>query len=195
MTVFREDVAAALPELRAYARSLCSGHVHDADDLVQDTLVKALAAQDRFEPGTNLHAWLFTILRNVFLNGRRAQKRFVDVEDDVIAGMLWTAPHQEARLEYRAFELAFAKLSGVHREALILAAIEGLDYETIAARTGCRVGTVKSRVNRARAQLRAELVGTDPTPVATTDNGTVRTNDVIRTGQAPASRAEELRPS
>ncbi len=158
MTVFREDVAAALPDLRGYARSLCAGNVHDADDLVQETLLRALKAQDRFQPGTNLHAWLFTILRNVFLNAQRAKKRFVDVDDGDLAGMLWTAPPQEGRLEYRAFQAAFRKLSFAHREVLVLAGVEGLDYAAIAERIGCRPGTVKSRVNRARAQLRAELL-------------------------------------
>ncbi|TVQ36081.1 MAG: sigma-70 family RNA polymerase sigma factor [Geminicoccaceae bacterium] len=164
MTVFREDVAAAMPDLRAYARSLCAGNIHDADDLVQDTLARALAAQHRFTPGTNLHAWLFTILRNVFLNGKRASKRHVDVADEDLATMLWVAPHQEARLEFNAFRAAFERLSGAHREALVMATIEGRDYADIAERTGCRVGTVKSRINRARNQLRADLMGSDPTP-------------------------------
>ncbi len=164
MTVFRDDVAAALPDLRGYARSLCAGNVHDADDLVQETLLRALKAQDRFQSGTNLHAWLFTILRNVFLNTQRSKKRFVDVEDTDIASMLWTAAPQEGRLEFRAFLVAFERLSFAHREALILAGVEGLDYATIAERIGCRPGTVKSRINRARAQLRAELVGGEDRP-------------------------------
>jgi RNA polymerase sigma-70 factor (ECF subfamily) len=157
MAVFREDVVAIMPRLRGYARSLCGGDPVLADDLVQDTLVRALRSQHQFKPGTNFDAWMFTILRNVFFTTVRRQQVYVDIELFASGYLLKSEASQSDRLELRALQHAFAKLSAAQREILVLTAIEGLDYETIAERLGCRVGTVKSRVNRARERLHAIL--------------------------------------
>ena len=163
-TVFREDVAATLPRLRAFARSLTASDRAWADDLVQDTVVNALRAQAQFTPGTNLEAWLFTILRNRFRSevGRRRQRAEVMPEDEELERVWWVPAAQDAALDVLAFRRAFPRLTPGHREVLVLHAVRGLTYEEIAAACGCEVGTVKSRMNRARAVLKAMLLGETP---------------------------------
>jgi len=148
----REALLAATPSLRAFAISLC-GHVDRADDLVQDTLVRAIANMDRFQEGTNLHAWLFTILRNLFHSEFRKRKREVEDPDGSYASHLATAPEQGHRLDFTDMQTALMKVPPDQREALLLIAAAGLSYDDVAAVMGCAVGTVKSRVNRARARL------------------------------------------
>jgi RNA polymerase sigma-70 factor, ECF subfamily len=142
----------AVPSLRAFAISL-SGNVDRADDLVQDTLMRALANIHRFEPGTNLNAWLFTILRNLFHSEYRKRKREVEDADGSYAARLATAPEQTARLDFDDLRLALAKLSPDQREAVLLIGAEGFSYEEAAQICGTAVGTIKSRVNRARRRL------------------------------------------
>jgi RNA polymerase sigma-70 factor, ECF subfamily len=161
MSVFREDVAALVPHLRAFARSLTSGDVHFADDIVQDTIVNALQAQHQFTPGTNLKAWLFTILRNRFRSVIARKHVTAEVADDDLERHYWVAAEQDSRIEVAAFKRAFETLSAAHREVLVLVAIHGLPYDEIAAICGCEVGTVKSRVNRARAILKRMLMDDD----------------------------------
>src|ERR1700751_1984959 len=151
-----EAVLAAVPSLRAFAISL-SGNVDRADDLVQDTLVRALVNIDSFEPGTNLSAWLFTILRNLFRSEYRKRRREVEDGDGTYAESLKSQPEQEARVEFREFRTALAKLPSDQREALILVGASGFSYEEAAGICGCAVGTIKSRVNRARSRLAAIL--------------------------------------
>ena len=159
---FREDVVAMLPRLRAYARGLAAGDRALADDLVQDTVLLALRAEARFTPGTNLEAWLLTILRNRFLSavGHR-RRRQVALEDEEVERVLWVPATQEVALDVRAFRWAFASLPPIQREVLVLHAVHGLRYERIAAVCGCEVGTVKSRMNRARTTLKVLLLGED----------------------------------
>jgi RNA polymerase sigma-70 factor (ECF subfamily) len=155
----REAILAAVPSLRAFAISL----VHDpqrADDLVQDTIVRAWTAIDRFEPGTNLNAWLFTILRNLFYSEFRKKTREVEDSEGTYAATLRTAPDQQSHLDYEDMRAALAKVPHDQREALLLVTAEGLSYEEAAAICGTAVGTIKSRVNRARQRL-AELLGHD----------------------------------
>ncbi len=155
----RDEVLAALPSLRAFAMSL----VHDrnrADDLVQDTIMRAWRAIDRFERGTNLNAWLFTILRNLYHSEHRKKQREVDDPDGTYAATLRTAPDQQSHLDFEDMRSALAKLSPDQREALLLVAAEGMSYEDAAVVCGTVVGTIKSRVNRARQRL-AELLGYD----------------------------------
>lgn len=154
----RSALIEMLPHLRAFARSLTGGDREFADDLVQDTLVKSMQAEHQFQPGSNLRAWLFTILRNTFCSQVGRKRRQVEMEDDDLERLATAAAPQEGRLEAIAFRRAFKQLSAVHREVLVLAVLQGLPYEAIAAQCGCEVGTVKSRVNRARAQLRAMLL-------------------------------------
>ncbi|MCU9850243.1 RNA polymerase sigma factor [Defluviimonas sp. WL0024] len=153
----RDALPQHLPALRAFAISL-SGDVASADDLVQDTIVKAWTNIDKFEPGTNMRAWLFTILRNTFFSDKRKRKREVPDPDGFHAGRLVEKPAHDGRLAFSDFKTAFNQLSPEHREVLILAGASGFSYEDVAEMTGVAVGTVKSRVNRARARL-CELLG------------------------------------
>jgi RNA polymerase sigma-70 factor (ECF subfamily) len=152
----RENILAALPRLRAFAISL-SGKVDRADDLVQETLVRALTNINSFEPGTNLQAWLFTILHNQFRSEYRKRRREVEDVDGRFAENLKTPPEQHSRLEFREFSQALTKVPADQREALILIGASGFSYEEAAQICGCAIGTIKSRVNRARARL-AEIL-------------------------------------
>jgi RNA polymerase sigma-70 factor (ECF subfamily) len=155
MSVFREDIVALLPHLRAFARSLTSGNSALADDLVQDTMVNALQAQAQFQEGTNLKAWMFTILRNRFHSVISRKHVTAEVEqDETIENHWWQPAYQESSIELDAFRRAFRHLSATHREVLVLATVHELPYEKIAEICGCEVGTVKSRVARARSILK-----------------------------------------
>jgi RNA polymerase sigma-70 factor (ECF subfamily) len=153
---FRDGLVREMPNLRAFAVSLC-GSFHLADDLVQETLVKAWTNEARFEPGTNLRAWLFTILRNVYYSHGRRQGAEVEDAEGEHAARLAVKADQDSRLELEDFRRALAQLPDDQREALILVGASGLSYEEAAAVCGAAVGTIKSRVNRARARL-AELL-------------------------------------
>src|SRR5215469_9444860 len=152
----RDQVLATVPSLRAFAISLC-GNIDRADDLVQETLLRALAHIDSFEPGTNMPAWLFTILRNLFRSDYRKRRREVEDDDGSYAETLKSQPEQSCRLEFEELPGALAKLPADQREALILVGASGLSYEEAAQICGCPIGTIKSRVNRARGRL-AELL-------------------------------------
>ena len=154
---FREGMLAALSSLRAFALSLTNNAAR-ADDLVQDTILRAWQNQHRFQPGTNLNAWLFTILRNAFYSEQRKRMREVQDEDGSYAARLFTAPDQGHRLDVQDLRAGLAKLPPDQREALILVGAEGLSYEEVAGICGVAIGTIKSRVNRARNRL-AELLG------------------------------------
>ena len=163
MNDFGRQVADLVPRLRAFARSLTAGDRHLADDIVHDTVVSALQAQGQFTPGTNLAAWLFTILRNRFrtLVASKRVRSEVVLEESVERTM-WVPAGQEAGIEVQAFRSAFRKLAPHHREALVLTAVEGLTHERVAQICGCEVGTVKSRVNRARGLLKRMLLDERP---------------------------------
>jgi len=160
----RPDLLAAIPKLRAFAISLC-GRTARADDLVQETLLRAWANLGSFEPGSNLVAWLYTILRNEFYSEFRKLKREVADPDGEHAARLTTQPTQEGHMEFLDFRGAMRKLAPGHREALILVGASGLSYEEAAQVCGCAVGTMKSRVNRARARL-TELLSEPAAPDA-----------------------------
>lgn len=153
---FKQLMTAAIPGLRSYARNLCRDE-HTADDLVQDTMVKAWAARERFTEGTNFKAWTYTILRNQFLSQMR-RKRFTGEYDEAVAEMVLRAPaDQDRRLHVEDVERAMARLPEAQREALLLVGAEELTYEEVAAVTDVPLGTVKSRVARGRTAL-ARLV-------------------------------------
>ena len=150
-------LVAEIPYLRAFAISL-SGSVTSADDLVQDTLVKAWANFGSFEPGTNLRAWLITILRNNFFSLYRKRRREVQDSDGIHAARLAVRGGQESWLELNDFRHALDRLAPEHREALVMIGVTELSYEEAAKICGVAIGTIKSRVHRARAHL-AEILG------------------------------------
>src|SRR5215218_3383499 len=152
----RDAMLAAVPSLRAFAISLC-GNVDRADDLVQETLLRAMANIDSFQPGTNMSAWLFTILRNLFRSEYRKRRREVEDTDGSYADTLKSQPEQHGRVEFEEFRTALAKLPSDQREALLLVGASGFSYEEAAEICGCAVGTIKSRVNRARQRLQELL--------------------------------------
>ena len=148
----RDAMLSAVPSLRAFAISLC-GNVDRADDLVQETLLRAWANIHSFEPGTNMSAWLFTILRNLFRSEYRKRRREVPDGDGTYADTMKTQPEQSSRVEFEEFRVALNKLPTDQREALVLVGASGFSYEEAAEICGCAVGTIKSRVNRARSKL------------------------------------------
>ncbi|HEX2136473.1 MAG TPA: sigma-70 family RNA polymerase sigma factor [Microvirga sp.] len=157
---FVDGVVASIPSLRGFAISL-TRNVEHAEDLVQETVLRAISKQDRFEAGTSLQAWLFTILRNNFFSAhRRSMREEEDVDGSHAATMIFIAD-QEDKVMIQDLEAALRKLPQVHREAIMLVGAEGLSYEEAAQALGCAVGTIKSRVNRARTCL-AQQMGFDP---------------------------------
>ena len=153
----REDLVMHLPALRAFAVSL-TRNVTTADDLVQDTIVKAWTHIDKFAVGTNLQAWLFTILRNTFYSDLRKRRREVPDSDGVHAATLFEKPAHDGRLAFADFQKAFDQMSPEHREVLILIGASGYTCEEAAELMAVAVGTVKSRTSRARKRL-ADLMG------------------------------------
>ncbi|MEH3119280.1 MAG: sigma-70 family RNA polymerase sigma factor [Methylorubrum populi] len=156
--VFRDDLVKALPMLRTFAISLTANPTR-ADDLVQETMVKAWANRERFTPGTNFTAWLFTILRNQFYTEVRKGRREVEDPDGVHADTLTAHPDQEHAVGLRLVMNLIGTLPLPQRQALLLVGAEGFTYEEAAERLGCQVGTVKSRVSRARAFLMESFEG------------------------------------
>jgi RNA polymerase sigma-70 factor (ECF subfamily) len=155
-TSFSQGLVDALPMLRAFARSLC-GNKTQADDLVQETILRALSNSDKYEPGTNLDAWLVTILRNHFYSLGRKRRREVEDVDGAMAGRLVDAPRQDGQMAMSEFVRALAQLPDEQREALILVGASGFSYEEAAEICRVRVGTIKSRVSRARSRLESIL--------------------------------------
>jgi RNA polymerase sigma-70 factor (ECF subfamily) len=170
----RDDLVAAIPNMRAFAISLC-GNRDRADDLVQEALVKAWNHLSSFQEGTNLKAWLFTILRNAYFSELRKTKREVADSDGQLAARLAVPPEQQGHLDLIDLNRALAQLPPDQREALILVGAEGFSYEDAATISACAVGTVKSRVNRARTRL-AELMG----------HGSSSSSDKIAAGEPDA---------
>lgn len=156
---FRDDMIRAMPALRAFAFSL-AGEGSRADDLVQETLVKAWANRDSFRPGTNFSAWLFTILRNQFYTEVRKRRREVEDAEGSHAATLTALPEQEGVVTLQALRAKLDQIPELQRVALMMVGAEGYTYEEAAERLHCKVGTVKSRVSRARAYL-ADLLGLD----------------------------------
>ena len=153
---FKDELAGFVPNLRAFARSL-TRNPDQADDLVQETLVKAWHHRDMFQPGTNLKAWLFAILRNAHISDIRKRKREVEDVDGEMARAIGVTGGQEEHIDLQDFSAALANLPVDQREALLLIGAEGFSYEEAALMCGCAVGTIKSRVNRARVRLAALL--------------------------------------
>ena len=147
---FKAELTALIPHMRAFARSLCH-HAAEADDLAQEGLLKAWHGRASYQPGTNLKAWLFTIMRTQFYSDLRSMRRRRDAldsasNDDVV-------PSPEHRAELMDLTAALWRLNPQYREALILVGAGGFSYEEAAELWGCAVGTMKARVSRARRQL------------------------------------------
>ena len=149
---FMAELMEAVPHLRAFALSR-TRNLERAEDLVQESILKAWDKRASFEPGTNLKAWLFTILRNQHYSEHRKLWREVEDVDGIYAAGLVTLPDQIGRLEIRDISVALDKLCPEYREALLLVGVQGMSYEDAAAVMGTAVGTAKSRVNRARKHL------------------------------------------
>ncbi|PTR11542.1 RNA polymerase sigma-70 factor (ECF subfamily) [Novosphingobium sp. GV055] len=159
---FKRELTGVIPHLRAFARGLC-GRPDLADDLVQETLLKAWAAQERFEPGTSMRAWTFVILRNAYLTDMR-RNRFRAEYDETVAERVLVAPAgQESPLHLSDMHRALLTLPPERREALLLVGAGGFSYEEAAQICQCAVGTIKSRVGRARAAL-AQMIDTGQLP-------------------------------
>ena len=152
----RTDLLGAIPSLRAFAVSLTQ-NADRADDLVQETMVKAWDKQDSFQLGTNLKAWLFTILRNEFYSQMRKRGREVQDSDGIMTARLAVHPAQHGQLDLKDFRTALEQLPEDQREAIILIGASGFSYEEAAEICGCAVGTIKSRVSRARVRLQEIL--------------------------------------
>ena len=155
-TLFRSELLEMMPRLQRFAMSLAKDPAL-ADDLVQDTLLRGWRSRRRFEPGTNLGAWLFTIMRNAFYSLHRKNTREVSDGDGALAERLATVPEQGGHLDLMDAQAALSGLPAPMRDALILVAIENLSYEEAATIMKCQIGTVKSRVWRAREQLARNL--------------------------------------
>lgn len=156
VSTFKQDLLSAIPSLRAFAMSL-SQNADKADDLVQETLVKAWDKQASFQPGTNLKAWVFTILRNEFYSQMRKRGREVQDSDGVITARLAVHPAQQGSMDLDDFRTALETLPEDQREAIILIGASGFSYEEAAEICDCAVGTIKSRVSRARSRLQEIL--------------------------------------
>lgn len=152
----REEIVQHLPALRAFAISLTHNQAL-ADDIVQDAIIKAWTNFEKFKPGTNLRAWLFTILRNGFYSYRRKHKNEVEDIDGDFADGLAIKPAHYGRLQFLDFLAAFRELPIEQREALMLVGVSGFSYEEAAEMCGVPLGTIKSRANRARSRLAEQL--------------------------------------
>jgi len=158
-----DDMVALVPQLHTFARSLCRDGVR-ADDLVQEALMRAINNIQRFKPGTNLKAWLFTIVRNEHYSQLRRGKFEAQGMDIELLPEPSVPPDHDGKLELRDLNRALASLSPGQRTALILVSVSGFSYEEAAEICGCAVGTIKSRVARARETLLEMLEGRQPMP-------------------------------
>lgn len=168
----RDELVEHLPALRAFALSLTRNRA-TADDMMQDTVLKAWSNMDKFQVGTNMRAWLFTILRNTYYSSRRKLNREVADVDNVFSQNLAVKPDHDGRLQMMDFRTALNQLSDEQREALILVGASGFSYEDAAEMCGVKTGTIKSRVNRARAQLVELLQLDDEEELELTDAATM----------------------
>jgi len=153
---FKEELVAAIPHLRAFARSLCNDPTQ-ADDLAQEALAKAWKARDSFEPGTSIKAWTFMILRNQFYSEKRRSWRTAPLDMEMAENTLVANDNPTVPMELLELRAALAKLPDDQREALILVGAGGMAYEEAAQVCQCAVGTIKSRVSRARRALETLL--------------------------------------
>lgn len=197
---FKDQLQKVIPHLRAFGRGLC-GNRDTTDDLVQETMLKAWTARSRFQAGTNFKAWAFTILRNLYFSQTR-RKRFVGEWNDLVADRVLAAPaSQDKTVELRDLMRALQQISPDQREAIILVAAAGMSYEEVAEVTGVMLGTVKSRVSRARAALETLMtegvLNTKRQDFASTEGAVVSllaSLNAIQARYAPAARPAQATP-
>lgn len=151
-----EELIEMIPALRLYARNLMRGG-DEADDLVQETLMKGIANISSFQTGTNLRAWLFTIMRNSFLTRVTKRSRERVGAADCISGNVICFPKHDARIAGNRLMAAIERLPQPYRESLVLVFLMGESYQEVARITDCAIGTVKSRINRARNMIMDDL--------------------------------------
>jgi RNA polymerase sigma-70 factor (ECF subfamily) len=168
----KDELITHLPALRAFALSLTRNRA-TADDMMQDTVLKAWSNMDKFQPGTNMRAWLFTILRNNFYTSRRKLNREVADVDNVFSDNMSVKPEHDGKLQMMDFKAALSKLPDEQREALILVGASGFSYEEAGEMCGVATGTIKSRVNRARIKLSELLHLRDDEALELTDTATM----------------------
>jgi RNA polymerase sigma-70 factor (ECF subfamily) len=185
-TAFKTELTCLIPQIRAFARSMCRDATL-ADDITQDTLAKAWSARSSFQPGTNLRAWTFMILRNIYYSIGRRSWRSPQLDATVAEQTLVAVSNPDGRLQLDELRRAMNMLPDDQREALILIGAGGLSYEEAAEICGTAIGTIKSRVSRARARLteileEGDLVGDDLQPSGAMD-------DIIRQMSAARARA------
>lgn len=162
---FTDEMTASLPALRRFAQSLCRQR-DMADDLVQETMVRAWSSRHTFQPGSKFRPWVFTILRNQFYSTVRKRSRLTPWDPEAAERILIQQPNQEEGLHLHDIEVALGQLPNTQREMLMLIAGAGMSYEEAAIATDCKIGTVKSRINRGRAAIRAIIDGADALPEA-----------------------------
>ena len=162
---FTDEMTASLPALRRFAQSLCRQR-DMADDLVQETMVRAWSSRHTFQPGSKFRPWVFTILRNQFYSTARKRSRLTPWDPEAAERILIQQPNQEEGLHLHDIEVALGQLPNTQREMLMLIAGAGMSYEEAAIATDCKIGTVKSRINRGRAAIRAIIDGADALPEA-----------------------------
>lgn len=150
--LFKAELTELIPHMRAFARSLC-GEAGQGDDLAQEALLKAWQARASYQPGTNLKAWTFMIVRNQFYSDKRRSWRSQPLDQEVAERTLVARDNPMATLELDEVRRALAMLPEEQRDALIMIGAGGLSYEEVAEMSGCAVGTIKSRVSRARDRL------------------------------------------
>ncbi|MBI1212215.1 MAG: sigma-70 family RNA polymerase sigma factor [Alphaproteobacteria bacterium] len=175
---FKERLIELIPFLRAFARTLC-GHRDQADDLCQEALAKAWQSRATFEPGTNLKAWLFMILRNQFYSEKRRAWRQKPWDDATAEQSLVAGGSQHASMALSDVSRAMQLLPNEQREALILVGAGGFAYEEAAKICGCALGTIKSRVARARRTLESALSGTGANPLGARPSVGEAANDIL----------------
>jgi RNA polymerase sigma-70 factor (ECF subfamily) len=168
----RDELVTHLGALRAFALSLCRNPAL-ADDLVQETVMKAWKAIAGFTVGTNMRAWLFTILRNTYYSSYAKSRREVQDSDGILSGQLSVKPEHDGRMAYTDFMAAFEQLPDDQREALTLVGASGFAYHEAAEMCGVATGTMKSRVNRARQKLIELLDLSADDSLELTDRGTM----------------------
>ena len=170
-SLFASELAAMRPRLMGYARRLTRDRTA-ADDLVQDTMLRAWKARDRFQRGTSMPAWTCTILKNAFLSQRRKDRHSPTLDDATATRVTGIAGTQEASIEVAEVQAQIEHLPAAQREAILIVAVEGSSYEDASRRTGVPEGTLKSRVCRARVSLQQRIDGggrDDPAPMPATD--------------------------